>query len=308
MELARDMVITRLGQGVDETARLAPPSIDRALAVVGRFSRRARALQAGGSGSGATSAVRDASNADAFLGPASDLVGSTAELIDGEREAQLSFLGGTRGLDPADGPFLVVDVGGGSTEFVIGREPGHAERSISTQVGSVRLTERVAPDDPPSAEDLDAFRRIAETALDRVEATSPLATLGPSSRWPGPRPRSRRVRVGLERYDPDVVHRSTLTLDEAERALRELAGMTNEERAAIPVMPPGRGDVIVAGAAILVDGDAPPRVRPGARERDGHPRRPGLRASGRRVTSSADVQAEQGPTAREARRQEAGRA
>jgi exopolyphosphatase/guanosine-5'-triphosphate,3'-diphosphate pyrophosphatase len=246
------MVITRLGRGVDETARLAPPSIDRALAAVGRFARRARALRADRIRLGATSAVRDASNADAFLEPASDLVGSAAELIDGEREAELSFLGGTRGLDPADGPFLVVDVGGGSTEFVIGREPGRAERSISTQVGSVRLTERVAPGDPPTAQDLEAFRRLAEAALDRVEGAVPVRDARTLVAVAGTATTLQACAMGLERYDPDVVHRSTLTLENAERATRDLAAMTNEERAAIPVMPPGRGDVIVAGAAILV--------------------------------------------------------
>jgi exopolyphosphatase/guanosine-5'-triphosphate,3'-diphosphate pyrophosphatase len=252
VELARDMVITRLGRGVDETARLTPSSIDRVLAAVGRFSRRARALRAERIRLGATSAVRDASNADAFLEPASDLVGSAAELIDGEREAELSFLGGTRGLDPADGPFLVVDVGGGSTEFVIGREPGRATSSISTQVGSVRLTERVGPGDPPTAEDLDAFRRIAETALDGVEGAVPVRDARTLVAVAGTATTLQACAMGLERYDPDVVHRSTLTIGDAERALRELAAMTNEERAAIPVMPPGRGDVIVAGAAILV--------------------------------------------------------
>ncbi|HET9250287.1 MAG TPA: exopolyphosphatase, partial [Actinomycetota bacterium] len=219
---------------------------------VGRFARRARALRADRIRLGATSAVRDASNADAFLEPASDLVGSAAELIDGEREAELSFLGGTRGLDPADGPFLVVDVGGGSTEFVIGREPGRAERSISTQVGSVRLTERVAPGDPPTAQDLETFRRLAEAALDRVEGAVPVRDARTLVAVAGTATTLQACAMGLERYDPDVVHRSTLTLENAERALRDLAAMTNEERAAIPVMPPGRGDVIVAGAAILV--------------------------------------------------------
>jgi exopolyphosphatase/guanosine-5'-triphosphate,3'-diphosphate pyrophosphatase len=252
VELARDMVITRLGRDVDETARLARPSIDRALEVVGRFSRRARALRAERIRLGATSAVRDASNADAFLRPASDLVGSAAELIDGDREAALSFLGGTRGLDPADGPFLVVDVGGGSTEFVLGREPGHAERSISTQIGSVRLTERVDPSDPPSREDLVAFDGIAETELDHVEDAVPVRDARTLLAVAGTATTLQACAMHLDRYDPDVVHRSTLTLVDAGRALRELAAMTNEERAAIPVMPPGRGDVIVAGAAILV--------------------------------------------------------
>ncbi|HET9672713.1 MAG TPA: DUF501 domain-containing protein [Actinomycetota bacterium] len=252
IELARDMVITRLGRGVDETGRLAPAAVDRALAVVGRFVRRARALHAGTLRLGATSAVRDAANAEAFLRPASALAGTPAEVIDGEREAQLSFLGGTRGLDPADGPFVVVDVGGGSTELVVGREPGRAEHAISTQLGSVRLTERIGPSDPPTPEDLGAFRRLAEEQLDLVEGAVPVREARTVVAVAGTATTLQACAMHLDRYDPDVIHRSTLTVEVAERALRELAAMTNEERAAIPVMPTGRGDVIVAGATILV--------------------------------------------------------
>ncbi|HEX6400764.1 MAG TPA: DUF501 domain-containing protein, partial [Actinomycetota bacterium] len=241
IELARDMVITRLGRGVDGSGRLAQGSIDRALEIVGRFARRADALHAERIHLGATSAVRDASNAEAFLGPARELIGSDPEVVDGEREAHLSFLGGTRGLDPADGPFAVVDIGGGSTEFVVGREPGRAERSISTQLGSVRLTERVGPADPPSEDDLDSFRRAADAELDRVEAAVPVGVARTFVAVAGTATTLQACALHLERYDPDVIHRSILTLSHAERALAELAAMTNEERAAIPVMPPGRG-------------------------------------------------------------------
>lgn len=252
MELTRDMVITRLGKGVDETGRLDPASIDRALAIVGRFTRRARALHAGRVRLGATSAVRDAANADAFLRRASDLLGSPAEVIDGDREAQLSFLGGTRGLDASDGPFVVVDVGGGSTEFVVGREPGVAERSISTRMGSVRLTERVVPSDPPTRGDLDAFRRLAEEQLDRVEEAVLVRDTRTCVAVAGTATTLQACARRLDRYDPDLIHRSTLAVEDAERTLRDLAAMTNEARAALPVMPKGRGDVIVAGATILV--------------------------------------------------------
>ena len=252
IELARDMVITRLGRGVDETGRLAPASIDRTVEIVGRFARRARALHARRIRLGATSAVRDAANAEAFLGQVRELTGSDPEVVDGEREAQLSFLGGTRGLDPADGPFAVVDVGGGSTEFVLGREPGRAEQTISTQMGSVRLTERVRPADPPSEDDLTAFRRVADSELDRVEEAVAVRDARTFVAVAGTATTLQACALHLDRYDPDVIHRSILTLPDAERALAELAAMTNEERAAIPVMPPGRGDVIVAGATILV--------------------------------------------------------
>lgn len=252
IELARDMVITRLGRGVDETGRLARASVDRTLEVIGRFARRARALHSERIRLSATSAVRDAANAETFLGPARELVGSDPEVLDGEREAQLSFLGGTHGLDPAGGPFAVVDIGGGSTEFVVGREPGRAQAAISTQLGSVRLTERVGPADPPSADDLVAFRRLADAELDRVEEAVTVRDARTLVAVAGTATTLQACAMHLERYDPDVIHRSTLTLLDAERALAELAAMTNDERAAIPVMPPGRGDVIVAGATVLV--------------------------------------------------------
>lgn len=252
IELSRDMVITRLGRGVDETARLDPASIDRTLEIVGRFVRRARALRAERFRLAATSAVRDASNATAFLEPARELLGDEPEVLDGEREAELSFLGATRGIDRGEGPFLVIDVGGGSTELVYGREPGVAERALSTQLGSVRLTERVRPSDPPTEGDLDAFAEEADRALATVEETVPVREARLLVAVAGTATTLQGCALGLGRHDPDLVHRSRLTLADAERTLRELAAMTNEERAAIPVMPKGRGDVIVAGATILV--------------------------------------------------------
>ncbi|TMK91204.1 MAG: exopolyphosphatase [Actinobacteria bacterium] len=213
-ELARDMIITRLGRGVDRTGRFEPAALARTIAVIERYCRRARALAAETIRVGATSATRDAANRDELADAVRRSAGSELEVITGEREAALSFLGATRGLDPGGGPFLVVDIGGGSTEFVIGRQPSIADRAISVQMGSVRLTERSIRTDPPTPEDLDRLR--AEVRRGIAEAT-----------W--------------------------LTAAEAERVLGELAGMTNEARAAIPVMAPGRGDVIVAGAVILVE-------------------------------------------------------
>ncbi len=251
-ELARDMVITRLGKGVDATGRLSTDSIDRTLEVVARFVRRARALHAERIGLGATSAVRDASNREDFLGPVRGLIDGEPEVIDGEREAELSFLGGTRGLDPGEGPFLLMDVGGGSTEFVFGRKPATLEHAVSARIGSVRLTERIAPADRPSEADLRELRALVSGELDRVERAIPVDQARRLVAVAGTATTLQACALGLERYDPDRIHRSTLTLSDAERTLGELAAMTDEERAAIPVMPKGRGDVIVAGATILV--------------------------------------------------------
>ena len=202
--------------------------------------------------SGATSAVRDASNKEELFEPLRTLIGIEPEVIDGEREAALSFLGGTRGLDPSDGPFLLIDIGGGSTEFVFGRAPAIVDHAISTQMGSVRLTERVRPSDPPSEDDLRAFEAVVEPQLDEVERTVPARDARTLVAVAGTATTLQACALGLERYDPDLIHRSTLTTEDAERTVRELAAMTNAERAAIPVMPTGRGDVIVAGASILV--------------------------------------------------------
>jgi exopolyphosphatase / guanosine-5'-triphosphate,3'-diphosphate pyrophosphatase len=252
MEISRDMRITRLGRGVDRTGRLATESIERTLGVVARFARRARALHAEPIRLGATSAVRDASNRDDLLDPLRGVIGGEPQVIDGEREAALSFLGGTRGLDLDRGPFLLVDIGGGSTEFVFGRRPAGVEHAISTQIGSVRITERVGPSDPPSADDLRAFAREAEPELDRVKRSMPVRAARTLVAVAGTATTTQACALGLERYDPDLIHRSTLSIADAERTVHELAAMTNAERAAIPVMPAGRGDVIFAGATILV--------------------------------------------------------
>src|SRR5437588_1426438 len=146
-ELARDMVITRIGRGVDRTGRIDPEALGRTTAVLERYCRRARALHAARIRVGATSAVRDASNREELEEAVRRNAGTDLEVISGEREAGLSFLGAIRGLD-APAPYLVLDIGGGSTELVIGRDEPTAE--ISTQMGSVRLTERHVAHDPPT--------------------------------------------------------------------------------------------------------------------------------------------------------------
>jgi exopolyphosphatase/guanosine-5'-triphosphate,3'-diphosphate pyrophosphatase len=252
VEISRDMVITRLGQGVDRTGRFDPAAIQRAIDVIARYARRAGGLHAERIGIGATSAVRDAADRDDFLTRVRAATGIDAEVIDGDREAALSFLGGTRGLERASGPFLLVDVGGGSTEFVFGKEPEVVECAISAQIGSVRLTERIRPADPPTGADLRRFEDLVLAQLTEIERTVPVGEGRSMIAVAGTATTLQACALGLDRYDPDLIHRSTLRLADAERTLLDLAAMTNEERAAIPVMPKGRGDVIVAGAAILV--------------------------------------------------------
>jgi exopolyphosphatase/guanosine-5'-triphosphate,3'-diphosphate pyrophosphatase len=248
-ELARDMIITRLGQGVDATGRLAPDALERTLEVIARYVRRARALHVERIRVGATAAVRDASNAEAFERPVRELAGSAPEIVSGDEEARLSFLGATRGLD-APTPFFVLDIGGGSTEFVLGAERPTA--SISTQMGSVRLTERFVRGDPPAAADLDRMRAAVGELLDDVERAIPVADARTFVAVAGTSTTVQAIALGLGFYDPERIHRTRLSRADAERVSSRLAAMTTAERAALPVMAPGRADVIVAGSVILV--------------------------------------------------------
>jgi exopolyphosphatase/guanosine-5'-triphosphate,3'-diphosphate pyrophosphatase len=253
-ELARDMVITRLGQGVDRTGRLDPAALDRTVAVLGRFCRRARALGAERIQVAATSAVRDAENREEFATAVLDHAGTALEVITGEREAGLSFAGATHGLDPkaVSPPYLVLDIGGGSTELVVGSSADTASlAAISTQMGSVRLTERFIHRDPPVERDLTALAIAVDEVLDEAESHVPIRDARTLIAVAGTATTLQAMVLGLARYDPEAIHRTWLTLLDAERVLRELSGMTNDERAALPVMAPGRGDVIVAGGVIL---------------------------------------------------------
>ncbi|HEX5950756.1 MAG TPA: DUF501 domain-containing protein, partial [Actinomycetota bacterium] len=172
-DLARDMVITRIGEGVDETGRIAPEALRRTVDQLTTFCRRARALHAERIRVGATSAVRDASNREEYERAVLEHAGTALEVIDGEHEAALSFLGATAGLEVegAEPPYLVLDIGGGSTEFVVGdAEPADA---VSTQMGSVRLTERFLTADPPIGPELEAMAAAVEIVLDAVATKVP---------------------------------------------------------------------------------------------------------------------------------------
>ena len=248
-EIARDMVITRIGKGVDESGRIDPAALTRTVDVLARYCRRARALHAGRIRVGATSAVRDASNREDLEEAVRRHAGSELEVITGEREAELSFLGATESLD-RPGPYLVMDIGGGSTEFVMG--DSQPDTAVSTQMGSVRLTERHVANDPPTQEEraalvssIDAALEDVERKLDPRQARTMVSVAGTATTV-------RAISLGLDFYDPEPIHGSTLSVEEAEAVLDRLAGMTTPQRAALPVMAPGREDVIVAGATILV--------------------------------------------------------
>ncbi|MBA3728490.1 MAG: DUF501 domain-containing protein [Actinobacteria bacterium] len=249
VELARDMVITRLGQDVDRTGRLAPEALRRTVAVLGRYCRRARALGAERIHLAATSAVRDASNREALADAVRKLTGEPMEILSGDEEGRLTFQGATRGLN-APGPYLVVDIGGGSTEFVLGdRRPSSIH---SVQIGSVRLTERFVRTDPPSFDELAAMERAVAEALSDVEDRVAVHDARTLVAVAGTATTVQAIALALPEYDPERLHRSSLPRGDAERVFRLLSDMTTAERRALPVMAAGREDVIPAGATILV--------------------------------------------------------
>jgi exopolyphosphatase/guanosine-5'-triphosphate,3'-diphosphate pyrophosphatase len=239
------MIITRLGKGVDETGRLDPAALERTIAVIERFCRRARALHAGRIRVAATSAVRDATN----RGDLEEAVRRNAfvelEVLSGEQEAALSFRGATDGLD-VPGPVFVLDIGGGSTEFIVDAA------AVSMQMGSVRLTERFVRTDPPAAAELDAMRTEISRVLEEADTAVPVAGAKTFVAVAGTATTVQAIALELDRYDPDRIHRTGLRLESARQVLARLETMTTPERAALRVMAPGRADVIVAGALILV--------------------------------------------------------
>jgi exopolyphosphatase/guanosine-5'-triphosphate,3'-diphosphate pyrophosphatase len=252
-ELSNDMVITALGAGVDAAGALDPLAVERNEQVLARYVRRARALGASTVHVTATSAVRDASNPELYVASVLRHIDTEPRVIDGTEEARLSFLGGTYGVAPEQGPFLLLDIGGGSTEFVVGREPGRAAQRVSTQMGSVRMTERVIRTDPPSPGELQHLLRLIAERLDEAEVAVPeIHTARTFVAVSGTATTFQAIALGLDRDDPDRIHRTWLARADAERVLDELSRMTIAERTALPVMAPGRGGVIVAGGAILV--------------------------------------------------------
>ena len=199
----------------------------------------------------ATSAARDATNRDEFFAAVVDALGVEPELLSGEAEAAASFRGATAGLDPAQGPFLVFDLGGGSTEFAVGTT--QVEDSISLEVGCVRLTEKYIEHDPPEPEELVACISLTEAWLDDVArgldgATSAATVVGLA----GTVSTVAAVEIGLATYDRDRIHHFVLTREAAEDVFRTLATETRAQRIANPGLEEARADVIVAGCCALV--------------------------------------------------------
>jgi exopolyphosphatase / guanosine-5'-triphosphate,3'-diphosphate pyrophosphatase len=255
--LSRLMRITRLGQGVDATGELAPEAVDRTVEVLREYRRVMDEHGVARVRMTATSAARDAANRDVFFSRAAEVVGTAPELLSGEDEARLSFLGATADLDPAEGPFLVIDIGGGSTEVAVGpasRESiGHPEGVLSVDMGCVRITEKFLHHDPPAPEELSQALSVARDYLDDVARDVP-AVLD-ARRFvglAGTVTTVAAVELGLTSYDPKLVHHFVLTRAAAEDVFRTLATESRAQRVHNPGLEEARADVIVGGTAILV--------------------------------------------------------
>ncbi|MEU6354718.1 Ppx/GppA phosphatase family protein [Streptomyces sp. NPDC047072] len=258
VDLDRRMTIVRLGQGVDRTGRLAPEALERTFAACREYAAVIKEHGAERVRFVATSASRDAENREEFVRGVLDILGVEPEVISGDQEAEFSFTGATKELTGSDDlakPYLVVDIGGGSTEFVVGDDRVRAARSVD--VGCVRMTERhLVVDgkvtDPPTGAQIAAMRADIEAALDLAGETVPLAEARTLVGLAGSVTTVAAIALGLDEYDSARIHHSRIGRDRVKGISDALLKATHAQRAAHPAMHPGRVDVIAAGALVLL--------------------------------------------------------
>jgi exopolyphosphatase/guanosine-5'-triphosphate,3'-diphosphate pyrophosphatase len=248
-EIERPMRITRLGQGVDVTGALAPDAIARTVAVLAEYRTAMDRASVTRVRATATSAARDAANSQQFFDAAEKVLGVRPELLSGDEEARLSFRGATHGLPTAQAPFLIIDLGGGSTEFVLGTSA--PEALLSTQMGCVRMTERHLKADPPREEQLAACFSDVRRELTRVRAVMDVSRARTVVGLAGTVTALSAMQLGLTRYDARQTHHSRLTRPQVETLFSRLSTATVVERRAM-LAEPGRAEVIVGGAAVLL--------------------------------------------------------
>ena len=268
-DVHREMRVVRLGQGVDATGQFAPEALARTESALADYV----ALMAEHSVTAvrmvATSAARDAGNRDEFFAMTARLLGkvvpgSVAEVITGTEEAELSFRGAVGELDPAAGPFVVVDLGGGSTELVLGETAVQA--SFSADIGCVRLTERCLHSDPPTADQVEQARLVARDGLAEALAVVPVDG---ARTWVGVAGTMTTLSALAQRmtvYDPEAIHLSRIGFDDLLGVCEQLIGMTKAERLALGPMHAGRADVIGGGAIVVEELAAVLRDRAGIGE------------------------------------------
>jgi exopolyphosphatase/guanosine-5'-triphosphate,3'-diphosphate pyrophosphatase len=253
-DVHREMRVVRLGQGVDRTGELAPEAVERTRLALLDYAATCRELGVERTRMVATSATRDARNRDVFRTMVLEVLGAEPEVISGDEEAALSFDGATRGLDASQGPFLVMDIGGGSTELVLGSlraGRGVVEAARSVDVGCVRLTERHLAADPPELDQVAGAVADVDNALVLVRQAVPVEQARTAIGLAGSVTTVAALALGLPAYDSDRIHLSRIPAADVRAVTDRLLTMTREERAALPVMHPGRVDVIAAGALVL---------------------------------------------------------
>jgi exopolyphosphatase / guanosine-5'-triphosphate,3'-diphosphate pyrophosphatase len=267
-DIVREMRIVRLGEGVDRTGRLSEAALDRTMTALGEYAGLIADAIPEAVRMVATSATRDAANSQEFTDRVVEVLGVAPEVISGDAEARLSFTGATRELAgtalAAEGacppPYLVTDIGGGSTEFVLGgpeaARAGGQVSGRSVNIGCVRLTERHLHTDPPRPGEIADTTADIDAALDQAAASVPLAIGGAGAvstlvGLAGSVTTVAAIALGLDHYDSARIHHSRVAAERVHQIAAELLAMTRAERAAIPVMHPGRVDVIGAGALIL---------------------------------------------------------
>ena len=235
-ELGRWVEVTGLGKGVDATGRLGDGALERTIAVLGRFGEVMDRESVERRAAIATSATRDAANRDQFLERAASALGVMPEVIRGDREGELAYAGATAGLD--EGPHVVADIGGGSTEFVT------AGATVSIDIGSVRLTDRVLTDRPASREQVELATAHVTDLFSGIDAAGEL--VGVAGTWTS----LAGIDLGLATYDREKTHRHRLSREAVDELVDDLAGMTLGETEQIPSLDPARAPVILAGAVI----------------------------------------------------------
>jgi len=268
-DVHREQRVVRLGKGVDATGVLDPAALERTRVALADYTAVLRRKGTERVRMVATSATRDARNRDDFFGMVRTTLGVDAEIISGDEEARLSFAGAVNDLDPEDGPFVVVDTGGGSTELVVGDRTDdgvavHAAHSVD--IGSVRITERCLAGDPPSAAEIAKARELATGLLDEAFAAVPVEGV---RTWVGVAGTITTLSAYAQRlraYDPAAVHLSRLSVDDLHRVAEELLGMSRAQRSEYPAIDPGRIDVIGGGALIVDVLGAELRARAGIEE------------------------------------------
>lgn len=254
-EIHREMRIVRLGQGVDATGEFAPDALERTRAALIDYAGLLAKHEVGRVRMVATSATRDAANRDAFFAMTAEVLGAVvpgaiAEVISGTEEAALSFRGAVDELGSAGAPYVVVDLGGGSTEVVLGDGDG-VQASLSVDIGCVRLTERCLHSDPPTAAEVSAAREVVRERLTAVRQTVPVRHARAWVGVAGTMTTLSALAQNLTAYDAAAIHLSRVNHHELLAVCDRLIGMTRAQRLALGPMHPGRADVIGGGAIVV---------------------------------------------------------